>query len=188
MTDFSTYKAGDKIKLQIKVSIIEDYPHCSCCPTESTSKEIIVELKILHIIKRDDDFILIFERSGVFDEYNFRHECHDSTVNTFINSFILDTVDMVYGYIIVIDVDYQARLNMEAVDKFRKIIVDKSQGIERYKTEYAQLDKQMIALHDFPESPAFRLILNRMTDINIQINNNKAAINKANLELEKYAR
>lgn len=185
MNDFSKYKSGDSIKLQVRVSIEEENnKHCSCCSPDYETKEIIEEFKILHIIKRDNDFILIFERSDVFEKYIFSSEQYAAVL---IDSFLLDTRELEeFNYIKVFDQDAEDKQKLENINKLKQVIADKLKSIELYKAEYLDLNKQIDALNEFPNSPAFKFILNKMNEINLSINKNKELINKSNKELEKY--
>lgn len=185
MNDFSKYKSGDSIKLQVRVRIEEENnKHCSCCSPDYETKEIIEEFKILHIIKRDNDFILIFERSDVFEKYIFSSEQYAAVL---IDSFILDTRELdEFNYIKVLDQDAEDKQKLENINKLKQVIADKLKSIELYKAEYLDLNKQIDALNEFPNSPAFKLISNRMNEINQYILNNKEVLDKAKLDLEQY--
>jgi len=181
MTDFSAYKAGDIMKLQVTLTIEND-SHCSCCSPEYSTKQIINEFKILQVVKRGDDFIFIFERSNVFENHG---NLTDDSSSVLINSFILDTGDTNLLYdIFILDKDWENMQKLESIKNLKKIIKNNSKIIEQLSAEYLELDKQLAALINFPESKAYGLILNGITEINLQISKNRESLFKAHAELK----
>jgi len=185
MTDFNAYKAGDSIKLSMKVVIEENKRHCSCCEPDYYNREITAEFKILQVVKRGNDFIFIFERSTVFDEeLSFSDGRNESEVITLAESFVLDSLSLDYGYIRVIDPDEENKRKLQEIKKLKQMTRDLLKGINQYKEEYTSLNKQLDALNDFADSAAYKLILNRMTGINHLICKNKEELNKASVQIK----
>lgn len=184
MNDFSKYKSGDNIILQVKIIIEENNNKLNFLSSSDFEKEVIEKFKILQVVNRDNDFILIFERSDVFKKHLLSSAQYAAVL---IDSFILDTRELdEFNYIKVLDQDAEDKQKLDKINKLKQVIAEKLKNIYLYQTEYLDLNKQIDALNEFPNSPAFKFILNKMNEINLSINKNKELINKSNKELEKY--
>lgn len=181
MNDFKKYKIGDIVTLTIETIIVPQLPTGEI--QNSYSKNVTSDFLLLSIAKRGEDFIFVFERSNVFDT-GVTYDS-DSESYCFIQSFILDTSDLKWGYIKFLNKTLLQR-KFEAENCLLQIIYNnKIKHVKKLKEELEKLNNEAKLFSLEPNSIVEKVnLLNKITDIKHQIQATEEMIITINNELQ----
>lgn len=182
MKDLSKYKPGDILTLEITTTVIPNHPHHESHDFERT--QIVADFKLLHNVKRGEEFILIFERSEVFDGHGFEYDSKDESY-IFINSFILDSRDLEFGYIKFLDKEELQRQNNKKINLLKKSINTKEKQIQRDLINIEDFKIQLEILKHHANSLTSKFVTKNIYDLKAQIKSNTEEIEKLHVELSK---